>query len=620
MDSIKNLSKKINTKILIGLLLVILLLVLIRCCNTNFLEGFQAAADAGASATGGSTDSDADAGDIVAQPDCSHVELLNYNNKSINSIIVKNNIRYGFFSNIDDIKYKEIIISLLDDPENPDGTSSMNIVRLFEISNLYSPIIVTPAEFKFVNNDVKYPTIEEGYDFNNILFVFKINNFVKGISEKYGVLFENKFFELRIYELNTQSGSKKFNLFLVNKFTVGNTGFEIDSDIINIKLNRYYFAKISTTDKSNTAKKVCLTLVELDMNPRNNIYYKKVGSFELSNIKELPVNSFKEEYAAQAYDGILKCENTGIGRTIESLTKDSNILSNTIATFNMDFAFIEIGGAKSIGVTDMPPPPASTRPPSTTTTTTNTVTTRYIPPNSNSYDFDDIRNYLENIINPGSQTDTGEEETQENFTNIEKMNNINNYNSSIQTRDNFNNYLFESKEGFEEYTEGFTNCNIIDLTALNNYLTNKSLEHYTSFNNNRNNIQGMISLFHYQYVFLINQNVSQFIDYEIRNGRCESIPESSTNSSSNCLISNYYMSESFNNMIKNLLKNYIEAVFNRRIGGGQNHFIHQLIINNSTYNTEPFGINNEINNFINELVNNYGLNLDFVVNIRYVHN
>ena len=116
---------------------------------------------------------------------------------------------------------------------------------------------------------------------------------------------------------------------------------------------------------------------------------------------------------------------------------------------------------------------------------------------------------------------------------------------------------------------------------------------------------------------LINQNVSEFIDNEIKNGRCNSLVDSSTNSNNNCLISNYYMTESFNVMIKNLLKTYIETVFNTRVDGKQNQFIDQLIINDSTYNTEPYGINNEINNFINELINNYGLNIDFVVNIKY---
>ena len=81
------------------------------------------------------------------------------------------------------------------------------------------------------------------------------------------------------------------------------------------------------------------------------------------------------------------------------------------------------------------------------------------------------------------------------------------------------------------------------------------------------------------------------------------------------------MADSFNNMIKNLLKTYIEAVFNGKIEfqGQEKHnpFIDQLIMNNDTYDTEPFGINNEINNFINELVSNYGLNLEFVVNLRY---
>ena len=86
------------------------------------------------------------------------------------------------------------------------------------------------------------------------------------------------------------------------------------------------------------------------------------------------------------------------------------------------------------------------------------------------------------------------------------------------------------------------------------------------------------------------------------------------------------MTESFNNMIKTFLKTYIESVFNTKIETVdenyelqeiQNPFIDQLIMNSSTYKTEPFGMNDEINNFINELVNNYGLNLDFVINIRY---
>ena len=464
MDSIKKLSEKINTKTIISIVLLVLLIIaLFKCCSTRNLEGFQTNSQSAPVVVDNN-----DSGNIVAQPDCSHVELLNYNNKSINSIIINNNVRYGFFSNIDDIKYKEIIVSLLDDASKSQGSSSMNIVRLFEISSLYNPIIVTPAEFKFVNNNVKYPTMEEGYDFNNILFLFKINNFVKGTMQDYGVLFENKFFELRLYEINNQSGSKKFNLYLVNKFTSGNLGLQIDSDIIDIVLNKYYFARISTTDDVNNVKKVCLSLVELDMNSRNNVYYKKSGSFELSSVKELSSDSFNDEYSVQPYDGILKCENTGIGRTIESLSKDSNIISNTIATLNMDFSFVEIGGGKRIGVSEMPPQPS---PIQTTTTQSQPVNvpaaTTFTSSVNKSYDynFDDIRVYLQNIIAPQSQ---------DNFTDIEKMNNINNYNNSLQTRDNFNNYLFESREGFEEYTEGFTNCKIIDLTALNNYLSNKT--------------------------------------------------------------------------------------------------------------------------------------------------
>jgi hypothetical protein len=627
MDSIRKISKN-NTTLLIGFILIVLLLiVLFKCCNNSNFEGFQS----GQSNAVESEDTD-NSGNIVPQSDCSHVELLNYNNRSINSIIINNNIRYGFFSNVDDVRYKEIIVNLVDDPSNAQSDSSMNIIRLFEVSSLYNPIIVTPAEFKFVNNDVKFNTIKEGYDFNNILLVFKINNFIKGAMQDYAVLFENKFFELRLYELPTTNNRKKFNLYLVNKFTTSNIGFQIDSDIINIELNKYYFARISTTDESNNIKKICLTLVKMDLNQRNNVYYKAVNSFELSSIKELNNDLYKEEYIRRneqtglieeiLYDGILTCENTGIGRTIESLSKDSNMISNTIATLNMDFAFVEIGGGKKIGVSDMPQPPVST-----TTTTTLPPPPPPPPPatppteNSYAYDFDDIREYLENIINPQSQNNTDEEESQEGFTDIDKINNIEKYNNTLQPRDNFNNYLFESKEGFEEYTEGFTNCKIINLTDLNNYLINKSLEHYTSFHNNRNNIQGMISLFHYQYVSLINQNVSGFIDNEIENGRCESIIESSTNSNNNCLISNYYMADSFNNMIKNLLKTYIEAVFNGKIEfqGQEKHnpFIDQLIMNNDTYDTEPFGINNEINNFINELVSNYGLNLEFVVNLRY---
>jgi hypothetical protein len=627
MDSLRKFSKKNNTKLLIGVILIVLLLIVVfKCCNNSNFEGFIS----------NSSDPDVNeeeiaAGNVVAQPDCSHVELLNYDNRSINSIIINNSIRYGFFSNIDDIRYREIIVSLLDDPTNSQGDSSMNIIRLFEVSSLYNPIIVTPAEFKFVNNDIKYSTIKEGYDFNNILFVFKINNFVKGIrQEEYAVLFENKFFELRLIEINTQSSRKKFNLFLVNKFTASNIGFQIDSDIVNVELNKYYFSRISTTDVgSDGIKRVCLTLVEMDMNQRNNVYYKADGSFELSSIKDLNSESFNEEYQITPYNGILKCENTGIGRTIESLSKDSNTIGDTIANLNMDFAFVKIGGGKKIGISDMPPPPAST----TTTTTQPPPTnipsaTASIPPAIYGYvyDFDDISDYLQNIINPQSQNNTDEEESQEGFTDIGKINNIEKYNNTLQPRDNFNNYLFESKEGFEEYTEGFTNCKIIDLTALKNYLTSKSLEHYTSFHNNRSNIQGMISLFHYQYVNKINENVIDFINQEIQSGRCESIVDSSTDSSNHCLISNYYMTESFNNMIKTFLKTYIESVFNTKIETVdenyepqeiQNPFIDQLIMNNSTYKTEPFGMNDEINNFINELVNNYGLNLDFVVNIRY---
>lgn len=617
MDSIRKFSKKINTKMLIAvILLILLIIVFFKNYNNSISEGFQS------EELNSIESEDTNSGNIVPLADCSNVDLLNYNNRSINSIIVSNNIRYGFFSNIDSINYREIIVSLLDDPTDSQSESSMNVIRLFEVSSLYNPIIVTPAEFKFVNNDDVFPTIEEGYDFNNILIVFKINNFVRGTIQDFGVLFENKFFELRLYEMSAVNSIKKFNLYLVNKFTAGNIGFQIDSDVINIELNKYYFARISTTDEGNSIKKVCLTLVEMEMNPRNNIYYKAIGNFELSNIKDLNSNTFKEEYQTSdtPYDGILKCENTGIGRTIESLSQNSNTISNSIATLNMDFAFVGIGGGKKIGISDMPP-----LPPITTTTTTvpppiNTPqATVYSAPaeNSYNYDFDDIRDYLESIVNPQTSTNS----QVETFTDIKKIKNIEEYNNTLQSKDNFNNYLFESKEGFEDYTEGFSNCKIIDLTSLKEYLGSKSLQHYTLYHNNRDNIQGMISLFHYQYVNHLNEIVTNFVNQEIESGRCESIGGSSRNSNNHCLISNYYMAESFNIMIKNLLKNYIENVFNRKIEVNgqerQNPFIDQLIINYNTYNTEPSGINNEINTFINELINNHGLNLDFVVNIRY---
>jgi hypothetical protein len=357
----------------------------------------------------------------------------------------------------------------------------------------------------------------------------------------------------------------------------------------------------------------------MEMNPRNNVYYKANDSYELSVIQQIGPTEFKQEYSTDPYyDGILKCANTSLGRTIESYSKDENMISEVMSNLDMDFSFIKIGGADKINVSNMPPPP----PPPTTTTTQ--PPPPLIPPEPNKpefyggyeYTYDDIINYLNksilDIVNTNNQQP-------ESFTNLEANEIIEKYNNTLQPRNNFNNYLFESRDGFEDYTEGFANCSVIDLTALNEFLEKKSVQLYESFSNNRDTIQGMISLFHYQYVSVINKSVIDEINKEIKHGRCNTnIGTSSTNS--HCLISNYFMAETFNTKIKNFLEAYVKSVFNSKVKVNgeikQNPFIDQLILNDSTYTTEPQGINNEMNNFINELVNNYGLNLNFVINLK----
>jgi hypothetical protein len=454
-------------------------------------------------------------------------------------------------------------------------------------------------------------------------------------------MFENDFFELRLLEIDNTSRNVKFNLVLLNKFTSGNIGFQISSDVINIEFNKYYYGRISTTNNTATngttvtGKKVCLTIVELERNPRDNIYYKANNSFELSEIKNFNVASFKSEYRNPLYDGILKCKNTCIGKTIDDLSTSEETLTNTISTLEMDFTFVKVGGSEEISISDMPLPPTTTQPASTENTEsepTEPVDTS-VPPQYNtseqeySRDIEAIFNFL-NEYKTYDTTESDNTTSSQAFTDVslDKFKTVEKYNNTLPRRDNFNNYLFKSRDGFMNYTEGFTNSNIINLSELREFLTNRAVEYYRTLLANKDNIEGMIAFFHYQYIKEIKEQVDILINNEIQNGRCNSsASEPSPDASNHCLISNYFLDNTFNDTIKNILEGYVNIVFNPSFdtdGDSNtdlvNPLIKQLILNDATYGTQPFGINEEINNFINDLNENFGLNVNFTVNIKFI--
>ena len=66
----------------------------------------------------------------------------------------------------------------------------------------------------FNDDSTVYDTID-GYDFNNSLFMFKINNFVVA-KEQYGVIFDN-IYQLRLLPKTNEMNVTVFNLQLINK-------------------------------------------------------------------------------------------------------------------------------------------------------------------------------------------------------------------------------------------------------------------------------------------------------------------------------------------------------------------------------------------------------------------
>ena len=66
---------------------------------------------------------------------------------------------------------------------------------------------------------------------------------------------------------------------------------------------------------------------------------------------------------------------------------------------------------------------------------------------------------------------------------IEKYNSINKYNQGL------NNY------------ENFANCNLINLNKLLEFLNNKAI-YSKNYEDNKKNVVGLISLFHYNYIIL----------------------------------------------------------------------------------------------------------------------
>jgi len=567
MDSIKNKISKINfdsiTKIFIILLIIFLILLLIRyLINNKEIELFN-----------------------VDEDSCKDKYLLNYGNKSISSILVDKDLRYGFFNDINKVKnnYYDTRVSvnyktkINGKDKQETSINSINSLKLFKVDSFENPVIITPAEFKFVNNDKKYPVLIGGYDFNNVIFLFKINNFTESTNQNYGTIFDNSFFELRLITKDTNSNKKLFNLFLINKFSKDNIGFMLDPYITKIELNKFYYIRISIIDKkdesneSNDSKDVCLTLIELEHDIYSKTLYQKTDSYENSKIKNILIDTSNNS------GGILKCENTAIGRKVSQLELSSDVLTNVVPSLNMDFGFIKIGGGKKINIDMMPKPP-----------TTTTTTTQYVESNTNlvgmpNEDLFPDNDYIKNAIIELESYNTYNEDNEDNIT------------------ENESNYII--KESCNK------KINLINLTGILNFINNKISRYESIKDQKKYTSNELIALFHLNYLKKIRNEIKDLIGNLLYNTKYN-------NNNDDCYISKYFLKGKINTTIKNILEDYITKTFNsKKQNGNSNDFVTSIMLVDELYNTEPKNIENQINDIINTLRNDYNLNIDFTIEL-----
>lgn len=497
----------------------------------------------------------------VDQDDCKDKYLLNYGDKSISSILIDKDLRYGFFNDIKKVKnnYYDTLVSVNYKTQD-NNKVSISSLKLFIVDSFENPVIITPAEFKFVNNDKKYPVLIGGYDFNNVIFLFKINNFTGSSNQNYGTIFDNSIFELRLITKNTNSNKKLFNLLLINKFSKDNNGFMLDPEITNIELNKYYYIRISVTDGiPNYSNDVCLTLIEVEKNIYGDTLYQKANTFENSKIQNILIDPSNNS------GGILECENTAIGRKVSQLE-----LSDDVPSLNMDFGFVKIGGGSKVNINMMPDPPI------TTTTTTeqliSNVNTVKLPENNEVG--------LENAIK---------------YLNTE--------NNNINTTDNFSNT--QQNINIEHFSNDESSVN---LSGILNFLNGKIKHHKNNINNHKFTPIELISLFHVNYLILIRDDIKSLIEDQRSNGRnC---------SDTNCDIIKYSLKDEINDKLKNILTDYINKTFNTKIDGSNNDFIKAIITDEELYKSEPQQMQNEINDLINNLIKDYNLNIDFNIKLQ----
>jgi hypothetical protein len=532
-----------------------------------------------------------------------HSFYLTNNNKQINS--VEGSTRN---SNQEDplkltkveysTKMKELqnldaeFLSILDKLGETRIENFVSSLKLFIIDSFENPVIVTPAEFKFINNDKKYPVLKGGYDFNNVIFLFKINNFTGSSNQDYGTIFDNSIFELRLITKNTNSNKKLFNLLLINKFSKDNNGFMLDPEITNIELNKYYYIRISVIDAiPNYSNDVCLTLIEVEKNIYGDTLYQKTKTFENSKIQNIVIDSSNNS------GGILKCENTAIGRKVSQLELSGDVLTNSVPSLNMDFGFIKIGGGSKVNINMMPDPPI------TTTTTTKQVEfdvkTVKIP-EKNELRFELAFNHL-NRVNNIYTTDSMTYSMKDKFTNI-------------NTTDDFSN--IHQNINIEHFSNNESSVNLINLTGILNFLNEKIEHHEKIIKNYKLNSRELISLFHVNYLKLIRDNIERLIKYQRSIGNCPGYSVNASANDTNCYISKYLLKDEMNSNLKNILTEYINKTFNTEKNGSNNDFIKTIITDEELYKSEPQNIQNEINDLINTLINDYNLNIDFTINLK----
>jgi len=510
-------------------------------------------------------------------------QLINNNNRRIWFNRTRKVTRVEYSEKMKELKnLDDKFLNILDELGKNRKENFVSSLKLFTIDSYENTAIITPAEFKFINDDNKYPAIIGGYDFNNILFLFKINSFTESSNQDYATIFDNSIFELRLVSKKTNTNKKLFNLLLICKFSNDNSGFMLDSDITNIEINNYYYIRISVIDiVPNYSRDVCLTLLEVEKDFFGTKLYQKAGTFENSKIQNILIDTSIDT------KGILKCKNTAIGRKESQLELSGDVLTNTVPSLNMDFGFVKIGGGGKININMMPDPP-----------TTTTTTTQYIEFNTN------------DVIVVGGDTEKDEQIRRS----IDWVNTFTKGDTRNVLEDNFKDITIDKTfENVEHFTnnEDISEINLINLSKLNKFLIEK-IQYYDSIiKEYQYNTRELLALFHYNYLVLLKNRVTDFINIEKNEGRCES--------NKDCYISKYYLKEELNNKLKKILEDYIEDTFNNEKDGSNNPFIKSMITNDELYKTEPKGIEDEINNLLTTMNNDFNLNIDFTVQLEFVN-